>query len=618
MTRRCVYRWWNETAYNPAPGDDVEAVTTRYLNRKKEFNLEDEDKLAEQYIQHVLPLELRFAQPHLPTLRCHTLALLVGFSLDPLFQAISVLQPERLVLILSEKYSTVGGGADRGDMIQSLMEEYLAPRLKVQSTADPTLVHSFTGGPAEAEAQGALAQIERCIVRDLPSPPTAADTSSDKVYSVFRALGLKLLEEGTGQQADSKRPVIIDITGAKKSMSAEAFMFAAYANIPISYVDFVDYDPQKRQPLGYTCRIGRLDNPYDNFALRRWEEVGRQFANGHYRAAAQTLASLKPLMVWPMFDAKHQTAVDRLLALIRFYEAWDDGDYHRALKELLPPLQKEVKFLAPQSVTELGERWPYADRSAPPNGAASSLCTGHDALQPDIFLHNKLLLSYARDELTKIEALITTNEDNRSALLRAAGLDELLLKARLVRLWHADKLEVWTDFTRRDGVRVPTRRIGTAQSSTLDTEREELFSRLREHSDEGYMRLALRDCVKRDMFRKPYPKYLKLDLDQSYAIYRTDCQPVLGDYEAQSRLSTRHLTQLRNRSIHTYLYITPSIAAEAVKLAQANLAEFEAEGGGSGWAKLAGPVLEVSPPILTWAEALDVCGVDFLPRLAYK
>lgn len=57
--------------------------------------------------------------------------------------------------------------------------------------------------------------------------------------------------------------VIVDITGAKKSMVAGAFLYAAFANVPVSYVDFDDdkFNPEHAKPYGYACRIGRLVNP---------------------------------------------------------------------------------------------------------------------------------------------------------------------------------------------------------------------------------------------------------------------------------------------------------------------------------------------------------------------
>jgi len=179
-------------------------------------------------------------------------------------------------------------------------------------------------------------------------------------------------------------------------------------------------------------------------------------------------------------------AAETLLQVLRFYEAWGDGDYFRA-KQLLPGLQQRLPaFSPPQAVTLLGDVWPHTDGTSGAEGAAVQLLDLHDRLRihpHSIFESNVLLVTYARDELAKIERLVDANEDNRSALLRAAGLDELLLKARLVRLWHAGD-EGWIDLWDQDETRV-------GRCRTLDQEvQDKLYEALVNHQGTDHMRRA--------------------------------------------------------------------------------------------------------------------------------
>lgn len=214
------------------------------------------------YIEKLLPQELKRAEKRdvLEDRLCDTLALLVGYSPEPLLQAICAFQPQRVVLLLNEWYGSQDdpnrqSGTSHGRDIKEWITDtdWLAPLLDQSPTVD-------------------LYEV------------------ADRPDAVFQ----KLCECVLPDQRDG-RSVIVDITGAKKSMDAGAFLFAAYADIPISYVDFDDYDEKERRPLGFTCRIGTLANPYDAFRLRDWERVRRLYNNYHFRAAADILSDILSL-----------------------------------------------------------------------------------------------------------------------------------------------------------------------------------------------------------------------------------------------------------------------------------------------------------------------------------
>ena len=73
-------------------------------------------------------------------------------------------------------------------------------------------------------------------------PPKLLNLTPDRPDAVFQGLCEHVLPD---RQAGKR--VIVDVTGAKKSMVAGAFLFAAYADMPISYVDFDEYDEEMQE-----------------------------------------------------------------------------------------------------------------------------------------------------------------------------------------------------------------------------------------------------------------------------------------------------------------------------------------------------------------------------------
>ena len=538
----------------------------------------------EWYIAHLLPQELACAEERgaLAGHRCDTLALLVGHSPEPLLQTISVFEPSRVLLLVNRWYSTPDRaqeqeGLRRGSELCDLVLNHLAPLLNQRP------------------------EVQVVEVVDRPD-------------AIFQALCDTVLADHQGG-----RRVIVDITGAKKSMDAGAFLFAAYADIPISYVDFDDYDETNRRPFGFACRIGTLVNPYDAFRLRQWERVRRLYTDYHFRAAAHTLGEILEVMhraadqsasEGPTLLAQrpeHIQAAETLLAVLRFYEAWDDGDYRRA-REILPSIRRSIPaFVPPAAVVRLGRIWPHAGAAATAEVGARQLLALHASLrEPDrsLFRSDELLVTYARDELAKIERLVQANEDNRSALLRAAGLDELLLKARLVRLWHAGQLGLWD----RDESFV-------GQCLALDDAalRQKLYIELVNHQGTEYMRSALRGIPIEDRrLGRTVPAFVRLDVwRESYRLRPMSDVSRLADYGQSSGLSGETLTHLRNQAIHMYLYVTQSIAQAACRLAGANLEDFV--GHWLAPSSLVQATHDGDVRRLPWERLCHVCGLEFLP-----
>lgn len=550
-----------------------------------------------RYITEILPEELDIARlrqclPDVQELHnksCDILVLLVGHSFEPLLQAICAYQPQEVLLILNAEYGNRPGQLP-GSVMYRRMEKLL-PNLKLQG-----LLVSTT-----ALRQGAA--------------PLTEDTPSAVFHFLLEHL-----------KADwETKSIVIDITGAKKSMVAGAFFFAAYTNTPISYVDFDYYDEGRARPYGCACRIGLISNPYHDFRLRDWAEVRRLYEQYAFQAAQGRLEALCRTMQKNKFftdesgnPAREIVATNRLIQALEVYALWDSGNYREAWEKI----RKHVPFLKekdsiPWAVTQLGaSAWPYAQESDNERLAARSLLDSFYALKrgeqqlnrdarpsESVFASDKvsLLIAYGYDELNKVQRLIRPKEDYRAAFLRAVGLEEFLLKARVVFCLLHKKL-VDSD----GGLLEPGR------SDWL-----QVYDALIEYDGADYMRcflsgqcsyLGIRggpQIYRASNFGECMGCYWDKDASQKWQTVTLDLQP--RQYGTHSALS-----KLRAESIHTYLYVTKNIAEATVTLAKQAADEFK------DWIRRYYPAeypdfdeKQVEAP--EWTKLCEWCGVDFLP-----
>jgi hypothetical protein len=366
------------------------------------------------YVEELIGRELTYAHSHplddgTPRLRrldkpVHTLALTVGESFEPLLQVTCVLRPKRVVLILNNFYGRTPG-QDHGETLKRLMMQ-----LSKASGLPDDLRPSLREGDFDLQ-----------------------ELDADTPTHVFRAL------RDAMQKPEAQPPAscmnAVDITGAKKSMVVGAFLYAAHSGLPITYVDFDKYNSDWGRPYGYTCKIGRIANPYEMFGLRNWEKVRQLYNRYNFRDAVelvtgapeQSEVGIRKLMSrnlesenerLKLYNPDDVLKVDQLLNILRMYEAWDSGDFQTALK-LADKLPEGV---VPSSVTILGGNWPIISH------------TNATSWPTDIYTDGDKLRVYAFDELKRIKRLIQYNQDYRSAFLRAGGLSEVLMTTRIVAL----------------------------------------------------------------------------------------------------------------------------------------------------------------------------------------
>ena len=338
-----------------------------------------------RYIHDLLPDEMAYADKkgRLPAKTCDELVLLVGHSIEPLLQTVWAYNPSKKVfLIVNHHYGVIDGthwyGEDQANNVRELIEELkqieaaqISPKLQV--------VHKVVS----------------------KSEPTA----------IFQVLIEKL--------GESSAPVI-DITGAKKSMVSGAYLYAAFANVPVSYVDFEDdaYDIEFHKPYGFGCKIGLLDNPYKQFALRDWERVSHYYRDYKFQEALNTLQNPSEenmLEVTDKYISAAVSSVYKLISILACYAQWQAGDYEKALQEA----NRSEIFPLPESIPLLGANWVQTLKDS-------------FVLPTGFYFDDAKVRAYAFDEVVRIERLIRINHDYRSAFLRSGGLNEILLKKRLV------------------------------------------------------------------------------------------------------------------------------------------------------------------------------------------
>jgi len=504
------------------------------------------DEYVHEYISKLLPREIDYFKSKnifSEVIKTDILVQLVGFSWEPLFISLCAYQPETLVLVLNKKYNDQLGdrrGMDYKEQINKLKEANL-------------------------------------IINETK---IISDTVEDTPESVF-----KLLREKVLPYVNEGRSVVIDITGAKKSMVSGAYLFATYSDSLVSYLDFGEYSVKYGRPYGYTCVIKKPENPVELFKLNEWLRVKEQYNRYAFGNALRIINSIeKETMEFIGFEGEN--AVELLKECLRFYEVWDNGDYRAALEKYKTITAKISSFPCPSAVQELGEVW-FTNKD--PKNTIKQIEGGEDINQ-SIYLQGRKILIYAQDEVGKIGRLIKYKEDYRSAFLRAIGLNDFLLKARLIRLWINNQLQIEID----DKV--------LKRDEFSDECRNAIDKRLLEYS-------GLANIVK--LLRKEKPFTLTIDqLGKTKVSYIHEAPTMDEFWRGQTCLNLNipfDLFYLRNKAIHFCLSVSEEIAKAAFNLAKTNLEDLR-----KNWVtqSIASGVYEA----LQWDDLCEQCGINFLPR----
>lgn len=528
--------FWNELDAAAADAEKIRAAIERYLAGLLPAEIACVKERAAQK-PGIWPQEEDHAE---------VLVLLIGFAIEPLLLSICAYQPKEILLVLNRKYYSDGDGAGFG-------KRRVVPVIKKLS---PTLLP----GPAPEIRPDALTTIEE----DTPG-------------KVFQFL-LRELHNDLKQ----RRKIVIDITGGKKSMVAGAYLFAAYTGAKISYVDFEDYHESHRRPYGFSCQLGFLPNPYQIFGLRDWEQVRELYEHSFYDRAAKLLDQIARSMPAEYFNNEQIASVDLLSKIMMLYHAWSNGDY-RLAKNLSDQAQKLTnKFKPLDAVESLHPHWPPSVQLAnPPNINASA-----------IYSQPMLLLKYAHDESEKVKRIVEDKEDYRSGLLRAAGLNEVLYKARVSCLLKNNQITFYHN------------------DHKLEKKQAEKF--IAEEIKAYFAQKILEEPNEIEIWEDDNKKKNRDDRKGYMAQKAKDALLFLGK-TSETKVKLNYLRKLRNKVTHFVLPIPEDVARDAVRLTQENVQDYEdiwVKPVSAGSASSPARGLRTPPD---WQELCNWCDLNFLP-----
>ncbi|MDH7577696.1 MAG: CRISPR-associated protein [Bacillota bacterium] len=459
---------------------------------------------------------------------CETLVLLVGFSLEPLLQSVCVYKPQKIVLVLNEEGYE---GEEWYIFATHIVKAVRHLKNKGLIQKEPLFLGEQESGKVGYPAQ-------------------------DKPAAVFKTLVEVLHDE---------KDVVIDVTGGKKSMVTGAYMYAAYAGARISYVDFEDYDPSNRRPYGFSCKIGELSNPYQEFALREWEHVRTLYERYQFREARELLLDVILGSMKTVIRGTEEP-IQKLGAFLDYYEKWDRGDF-RGAKQAAQALGA---FEQPSAVVELGDQWYEISGSAYAN------------IPGRFYGNHNMLQVYVYDELKRIRRLIEYNQDYRSTFLRAGGVNEIIMLARVVQLV--------TDPTERNLL-----------LDALDKNTPNAWNVFEALSDPNKTQIGI--GYKKDITFEGFRK--KTDPE----IIMPRPSPMTAWWQKTNMFSAndgwKRFLDIRNELAHKYFSVPQEWAEEALKFVEANFEDFVGQ-----------PVdkLPWRATALSWFELCELCGMSrFLP-----
>ena len=534
---------------------------------------------VEDYIDELLPKEVEYLknQKKINVKHAEVLVQLVGYSWEPLLLSVCAYQPEIIVPVLNECYGEQEGKA-HGDKFKENIE-----KLKKKKLIDndpkicqyPTLDH----------------KIEFETVEETP----------EEVFKFLKKRVLPLINEG--------KKVVVDITGAKKSMVSGAYLFSSYAKTMVSYVNYKKYNQEFGKPYGYTCKIDQLENPFELFKLREWDRVQYLYEHYAFRSAIELIKDIKT-STKSYFENDELDSITILEKWLEFYRLWDDGDYGSSLTKLKDIGSETILF--PTAVEKLGsELWKKVTNYREIKSNFIEM-EGLNGINKSIYIKDEEILVYAYDELEKIKRLINYNEDFRSALLRAAGLNEVLLKARVVRLWVNNQI-----FIDINGSIFNNRGILNNHDNYL---MKEIDKELLGYSGASYLMRFLQEG------ESPYIGLGKIKINQSESnkrqqrlespdqfdikLYLSQNAPHLNKFWQNIKSKEMNLKGvfiLRNKAIHFCLSIPENLAKGAASIAEENLKDFQKE-----WTTF--PLSDGIYKAMNWNELCKVCKITFLPK----
>ena len=463
--------------------------------------------------QSLLEMQMGYARElgKLPVLDLEaTLAILVGESFEPLLQSIWAYNPTRLIPIVNRQY---------GDK-------------------DP-LSNDYRSGQAQWDElrrwiELLLQKPDRNKI-NLPQEITPVKYSPTDVYIYLR----RELEEDL---RDPNRRVVIDITGAKKTMVAGAFLLAANTKAEINYIDVGEYENGgERRPYGFSCEFIKVQNPLDQLLLEDWIRTERHYEQYDFSGA---LAALPEKV--DVFGKE----LSSLRTFLRVCDLWDNGQLREA-KEKLGELSPELRTMVPKNVGRLGGHWPEPDG---------------DRLKESLFRDPANIIIFAEDEIERAKRRKKFGK-MRSAFTRAYALIETLFKAKIIAAYMDGSVAI-----------TPVKGVSPLDFSESTPAYDAAFSWLVDKLSAAWTRNLLENGERYPLKIEPLND---LGINGKFKI--TTEKGIDKKY-----LPPDILRERRNLVTHTYYPVNAKLVDEAIDLAEQNLLDYK-----KTWASLHNPGLKI-------------------------
>ncbi|QTA91969.1 hypothetical protein [Desulfonema magnum] len=224
---------------------------------------------------------------------------LVGYSIMPIILSLAEIRPGHVIFVVTE---------DTEDLVDEIMEgiEVIDAEYYEKIKAD--------------------IRLER--LEELSDPAR-----------IFKTINALILE-------NEGRKIAIDITGGKKTMVAGSFMASAHSQTcDIFYVDFEEYDLQRREPCYGTEFLAKLPNPSEIFSIVDWERIKSLFDRYQFGRVKNELSRIEKNIRKheAYFDEETKEGIKKITTYACGYECWDDYRYKEALDHL--PDEPALKVL---------------------------------------------------------------------------------------------------------------------------------------------------------------------------------------------------------------------------------------------------------------------------------
>ena len=143
-----------------------------------------------------------------------------------------------------------------------------------------------------------------------------------------------------------RQKIAIDITGGKKSLVGSAAIAGALAGCDTFYVDFQEYDQERRSPIPGSEYLHFLSNPFEYFGDFELEKGKKLFNEGNYYAASQIFFDL----------IKKIPFNDKAIffhALSRMFKAWEEYNFIEAYEACQQALLERQRCRIYQELSNL-------------------------------------------------------------------------------------------------------------------------------------------------------------------------------------------------------------------------------------------------------------------------